>query len=43
MSGIQEVDLKGFVTKAVQGVYKTMLSVPIELEDPPNIQGVTTG
>ena len=43
MSGIQEVDLKGFVTKAVQGVFKTMLSMPLELEEPPNIQGVTAG
>ena len=43
MSGIHEVDLKGFVTKAVQGVFQTMLSIPLELEDPANIQGVTTG
>jgi chemotaxis protein CheX len=43
MSGIQGVDLKGFVTNAVQGVFKTMLSVPLELEDPPNIASVTTG
>jgi len=43
MSGIQEVDLKGFVTKAVQGVFKTMLSMPLELEDPPNITSATTG
>jgi len=43
MSGIQEVDLKGFVTKAAQGVFKTMLSMPLELEDPPNIASVTTG
>lgn len=43
MGGIQEVDLKGFVTKAVQGVFKTMLSMPLELEEPPNITSVTTG
>jgi len=43
MSEIQAIDLQGFITKAVQGVFKTMLSMPLELEDPANIQGVTTG
>jgi len=43
MSGIQAIDLKGFVTKAVQGVFQTMLSMPLELEDPPDLQSVTTG
>jgi hypothetical protein len=27
----------------VQGVFQTMLSMPLELEDPPDLQGVTTG
>ncbi len=34
MSGILEVDLKGFVTKAVKGVFQTMLSMPLESGGP---------
>ena len=37
-SGIQTIALKGFVTKAVKRVFQTMLSMPLELEDPPNLQ-----
>jgi chemotaxis protein CheX len=43
MSGIQAIDLKGFITNSVKGVFQTMLSMQLELEDPPNIQSVTTG
>lgn len=43
MSGILGVDLKGFVTKAVKGVFQTMLSMPLELEDPPNVESITVG
>jgi chemotaxis protein CheX len=43
MGGIETIDLKGSVTKAVKGVFQTMLSMPLELEDPPNLQSVTTG
>jgi chemotaxis protein CheX len=43
MGGIYAIDLKSFVTNAVRGVFKTMLSMPLELEEPPNIASVTTG
>jgi chemotaxis protein CheX len=43
MSGIQEVDLKGFITSAVKSVFQTMLSMSLELEEPANIQDVTVG
>jgi chemotaxis protein CheX len=35
MSDIQTLDLKGFVILSVKGVFQTMLSMQIELEDPP--------
>ncbi|MBI5579447.1 MAG: chemotaxis protein CheX [Deltaproteobacteria bacterium] len=43
MGGIQTIDLKGFVTNAVKGVFQTMLSMSLELEEPPNFENITTG
>lgn len=35
MSGIHSIDLKSFVTNTVKGVFKTMLSMQMEPEEPP--------
>jgi chemotaxis protein CheX len=43
MSGIHAVDLKSFVTHSFKNVFKTMLSMQLAPEDPPNRQSVTTG
>ncbi len=38
MSGIHSIDLKGFVTHTVKGVFQTMLSMHMEPEEPPSLQ-----
>ena len=43
MSGIHAVDLKSFVTHSFKNVFKTMLSMQLAPEDPPNRPSVTTG
>jgi CheY-specific phosphatase CheX len=43
MTGIQNVDLRGFVTHSMQSVFDTMLSMKLAAEDPPQRESVTTG
>jgi chemotaxis protein CheX len=43
MSGIHSIDLKGFVTHTVRGVFHTMLSMQLEPEDPPSRRGLASG
>ena len=42
MSDIQALDLKGFVTNSVKSVFQTMLSMEIELDNPPDKEGICT-
>jgi chemotaxis protein CheX len=43
MGGIQAIDLKGFVTNAVRGVFQTMLSMPLEAAEPPAVEQLAAG
>lgn len=43
MSGIQTLDLKGFVTTAVKSVFQTMLSMPLEVEAPRSVEHLPAG
>jgi chemotaxis protein CheX len=43
MAGIQDIDLKSFVTHSMQKVFETMLSMKIEAESPPQRDSVTNG
>lgn len=42
MSDIQSLDLRGFVTHSVKSVFQTMLSMEIELDNPPNKENINT-
>lgn len=43
MGGIHAIDLKGFVTNAVRGVFQTMLSMPLEVEETPAVERLAAG
>jgi chemotaxis protein CheX len=42
MSDIQKLNLKGFVTHSVKSVFQTMLSMEIELDNPPDKESINT-
>jgi chemotaxis protein CheX len=42
MSDIRTLDLKGFVIHSVKSVFQTMLSMDIELDNPPDKQSIST-
>jgi chemotaxis protein CheX len=42
MSDIKTLDLKGFVIHSVKSVFQTMLSMDIELDNPPDKQSIST-
>jgi chemotaxis protein CheX len=42
MSDIQTLDLKGYVIHSVKSVFQTMLSMEIELDNPPDKQSICT-
>lgn len=43
MTRIQDIDLRNFVTRSMQSVFETMLSMKMVPEEPPQRESITTG